>query len=321
MPTFLEWLELYGGPPAAAAKGPPGAYRFRNKLTAWIIGAVDGSAVRRQLEIAAELRDEALEFGVLAEHLVVEYGRAADNRPVGLVRETIDHWQKLWFRWPGSIRITFWPVKEMIEYLEKVQHVELDLRARLSSGDLVITGRSVTGELVTRSGEVAARGFDFARGSVEFLDGSILQDAEICEVEKDAVTASAPRGAAEAGAPASEPDGAAAVAALAAGEAEAVPAKSKGAAALAAADAAPPAVPERPRIARTHGPKPGRVRRFDADRRALFPEIDRIMATERSSLSAVCLQLAREGRVPGTGSAESCATGLRNLYQKERHTG
>jgi len=66
------------------------------------------------------------------------------------------------------------------------------------------------------------------------------------------------------------------------------------------------------------GPEPGKVRRYEAGDRALYPELERIMAEKQKSLSAAAFELAEAGQVKGSGTAQSRATRLAALHKRER---
>jgi hypothetical protein len=76
---------------------------------------------------------------------------------------------------------------------------------------------------------------------------------------------------------------------------------------------------ERPSIGRLgrRGPLPGATERFAESDRALFPEIDRMIA-QGSSLRAAAYKLVAASKVPGVGSARSRAERLAARYRKER---
>jgi hypothetical protein len=66
------------------------------------------------------------------------------------------------------------------------------------------------------------------------------------------------------------------------------------------------------------GPEPGELRRYEAADRALFPELERIMAEKKMSRSAAALDLALAGRIDGVGTPHSRAKRLAALYKRER---
>jgi hypothetical protein len=68
------------------------------------------------------------------------------------------------------------------------------------------------------------------------------------------------------------------------------------------------------------GPEPGTVDRFGDSDRALFSELEALMAGEMSR-SAAALQLADQGKVAGTGTPESRAKRLADRYRRERGSG
>ena len=65
------------------------------------------------------------------------------------------------------------------------------------------------------------------------------------------------------------------------------------------------------------GPKPGAVKRYAPDDRALFPEILRLMSEEQLSLTAATQRLAENERVVGEGTPTSRARRLARLYKAE----
>jgi hypothetical protein len=74
--------------------------------------------------------------------------------------------------------------------------------------------------------------------------------------------------------------------------------------------------------ARPRGPEPGKLRRYEADDRKLFPVIRRLMRADRLSAFAAALRLAR-GEIPrktvaGHGSAESRAKRLAMFFLQEQ---
>ena len=69
---------------------------------------------------------------------------------------------------------------------------------------------------------------------------------------------------------------------------------------------------------RRFGPKPGTLRRYEAADRALYPELERIMAEKQKSLSAAAFELAEAGQVKGFGTAQSRARRLAALYKRDR---
>ena len=69
---------------------------------------------------------------------------------------------------------------------------------------------------------------------------------------------------------------------------------------------------------RRFGPEPGKLRRYEAGDRALFPELERIMAEKQNSLSAAALELAEAGQVKGPGTALSRSKRLAALYNRDR---
>jgi hypothetical protein len=66
------------------------------------------------------------------------------------------------------------------------------------------------------------------------------------------------------------------------------------------------------------GPEPGKLKRYEAADRALFPELERIMADEQKSRSAAAHDLALANRISGVGSAQSRAKRLAALHKRER---
>ncbi|HXC28708.1 MAG TPA: hypothetical protein VNV38_12185 [Stellaceae bacterium] len=64
------------------------------------------------------------------------------------------------------------------------------------------------------------------------------------------------------------------------------------------------------------GPAPGSVSRYSESDRELHAEIRAAMAKGSRSLSAVCQQLADEGKVQGGGTASSLARRLRESFKK-----
>jgi hypothetical protein len=69
---------------------------------------------------------------------------------------------------------------------------------------------------------------------------------------------------------------------------------------------------------RRFGPEHGTLRRYAAADRALFPELERIMADEQMSRSAAARELARAGRISGVGTPDSRAKRLAALHKCER---
>jgi hypothetical protein len=69
---------------------------------------------------------------------------------------------------------------------------------------------------------------------------------------------------------------------------------------------------------RRFGPKPGTLRRYEAADRALFPELERIMAEKQKSLSAATFDLAEADQIDGTGTPQSRAKRLAALYKRDR---
>jgi hypothetical protein len=66
------------------------------------------------------------------------------------------------------------------------------------------------------------------------------------------------------------------------------------------------------------GPEPGTLRRYEAADRKLFPELERIMAEKRKSLSAAAFDLAEADQIDGTGTPQSRAKRLAALYKRDR---
>jgi hypothetical protein len=66
------------------------------------------------------------------------------------------------------------------------------------------------------------------------------------------------------------------------------------------------------------GPERGKLRRYEAADRELFPELEQIMAKKQKSRSAAALDLAQTGRIAGVGTPESRAKRLAALYKRER---
>jgi hypothetical protein len=66
------------------------------------------------------------------------------------------------------------------------------------------------------------------------------------------------------------------------------------------------------------GPKPGELRRYEAEDRALFPQIEKIIKEENKSPSAAAKALAEAGKIKGTGSPDSRAKRVVSLYNLER---
>src|SRR5262245_155041 len=66
------------------------------------------------------------------------------------------------------------------------------------------------------------------------------------------------------------------------------------------------------------GPEPGKLRRYEAADRALFPELERIMDEQQKSRWAAALDLAQAGKIKGFGTDESRAKRLAALYKRER---
>ena len=79
----------------------------------------------------------------------------------------------------------------------------------------------------------------------------------------------------------------------------------------------PPAVPKA-KTKRRPGPKPGKLRRYEAADRALFPELEQIMATRKMSVSRAAFVLAEAGNIEGAGALESRAKRLQQLYSSEK---
>ena len=69
---------------------------------------------------------------------------------------------------------------------------------------------------------------------------------------------------------------------------------------------------------RRFGPKPGTLRRYEAADRALFPEVERIMAEKQMSRTAAALDLALADRVAGVGTPHSRAKRLAALHKRDR---
>ena len=69
---------------------------------------------------------------------------------------------------------------------------------------------------------------------------------------------------------------------------------------------------------RRFGPKPGTLRRYEAADRALYPELERIMAEKQMSRTAAALDLALADRVAGVGTPHSRATRLAALHKRDR---
>jgi hypothetical protein len=72
---------------------------------------------------------------------------------------------------------------------------------------------------------------------------------------------------------------------------------------------------------RRRGPEPGTLKRYAAADRELFPELERIMRTDRVSLSAAAQKLASGEvcgkEVSGNGTPLSHAKRLAELYRRE----
>ena len=66
------------------------------------------------------------------------------------------------------------------------------------------------------------------------------------------------------------------------------------------------------------GPEPGTLRRYNDADRALFSDLERIMAEKQKSVTAAALDLAQTGRIAGVGTPESCAKRLAALHKRER---
>jgi hypothetical protein len=66
------------------------------------------------------------------------------------------------------------------------------------------------------------------------------------------------------------------------------------------------------------GPERGKLRRYEAADRELFPELEQIMAKKQKSRSAAALDLAQTGRVAGVGTPDSRAKRLAALHKRER---
>jgi hypothetical protein len=66
------------------------------------------------------------------------------------------------------------------------------------------------------------------------------------------------------------------------------------------------------------GPEPGKLRRYGPADRALFPELERIMAEKKMSRSAAALDLALADRIDGVGTPQSRAKRLAALHKRER---
>jgi hypothetical protein len=174
LPDFSDWLRFYGAPAGVieAANGSPGSrFNFRNRLIAQIVSAAGGAELRREFEIAARM-GPAPEFGEVAEHLVLELGRAPPtDTPHMLVQAAIAHWP----RSPWRVAVTGWPIPAMVQFIDKLWRSEAHWRAELAEGRMAIIGRAAGGALIRRSGE--AIHFDYGTGKVEFLDGVILAAA------------------------------------------------------------------------------------------------------------------------------------------------
>ena len=69
---------------------------------------------------------------------------------------------------------------------------------------------------------------------------------------------------------------------------------------------------------RRFGPKPGTLRRYEAADRALYPELERIMAEKQMSRTAAALDLALADRVAGVGTPHSRAKRLAALHKRDR---
>jgi hypothetical protein len=68
----------------------------------------------------------------------------------------------------------------------------------------------------------------------------------------------------------------------------------------------------------SRGPKPGEVGRFHTRDRALYPDIERLMADGMTSLTAATQTLADNGKVAGNGVAANSAKRLARLYTCDR---
>jgi hypothetical protein len=71
-------------------------------------------------------------------------------------------------------------------------------------------------------------------------------------------------------------------------------------------------------MAKSPGPTPGEVRHYDESDRALFDEVERLMAEQKLTRTAATEKLANDGRIAGTGAPQSRAKRLARLYKKER---
>ena len=69
---------------------------------------------------------------------------------------------------------------------------------------------------------------------------------------------------------------------------------------------------------RRFGPTPGTLRRYEAADRALYPELERIMAEKQMSRTAAALDLALADRVAGVGTPHSRAKRLAALHKRDR---
>jgi hypothetical protein len=69
------------------------------------------------------------------------------------------------------------------------------------------------------------------------------------------------------------------------------------------------------------GPKPGELRRYDAEDRALFAPLEKIIKEQNMSASAAAQSLAEAGKIAGTGSHLSRAKRLTALFRRERANG
>ena len=68
---------------------------------------------------------------------------------------------------------------------------------------------------------------------------------------------------------------------------------------------------------RRRGPEPGTVDRYGAKDRALFPELEALLA-DGLSVTAAALRLAEEGKIAGVGASGSKAKRLADRYRRER---
>jgi hypothetical protein len=69
-------------------------------------------------------------------------------------------------------------------------------------------------------------------------------------------------------------------------------------------------------LRRRKGPAPGTVDRFGKSDRMLFPEIERIRRKDHKSVYAAALDLARAGKVLGSGTGESRAKRLAKRFSE-----